>query len=240
MGGRIVNTPQTHSESNLQTQLQPQSAILENTLESNKQVTTMEGGQIALHVSDAEKMLGQVKSQNPSQSPSQTPSESENLTESFKGGADYNEKDVKQTIKNIKKFKYDNLFPGRIFGKVGSHIQWWIGRIISFFMNISSNVMFFIVVLIGFVFMSVLIGVIDLGLTGVHGTMSFVSDLLKGLNVIAMGALSGPKKKVDEQNKKIPKNAIELIILVGIEFVTNPMPILNKLITIINGIKGSF
>jgi hypothetical protein len=151
-----------------------------------------------------------------------------------------NNKDIEKTIKDIDKYRYDNLWPGGLFGPIVSNIQWWIGRIILFFFKFFNYIIFFIIILITFVFMSVIIGVIDLGLIGVHGTLDFVSGLLKGLNVIALGTLSGPKRKVDDQNKKIAKNAIELIIQIGIELISNPKPILNNLKNIIMGIKSAF
>jgi hypothetical protein len=94
--------------------------------------------------------------------------------------------------------------------------------------------------LIGFVFITVIIAVINIGLIGVHGTMDFVSKLLGGLNVIALGTLTGPKRKVDEENRKIPKNAIELIVKVGIDLIQNPKPVLNSIKNIIMGIKNAF
>jgi hypothetical protein len=150
------------------------------------------------------------------------------------------ETEIGQTIKDIDTYRYDHLWPMGLFGKTGSHIQWWIGRIFMFFINCILYIIFFIIILIVFVMISVIIGVINLGLEGVHGTLTFVSKIMGGLNKIAMGALTVPKRKVDNENKKIPKNAIELIILIGVQLVTNPMPLIKQLKTIIMGIKNSF
>ena len=86
---------------------------------------------------------------------------------------------------------------------------------------------------------SVIIGVINIGLDGVHGTLTFVSKIMGGLNKIAMGALTVPKRKVDNENKKIPKNAIELIVFIGVQLLSDPMPLINQLKSIIMGIKNS-
>jgi hypothetical protein len=175
----------------------------------------------------------------PQENTNQLASKVYNETKDVNSEKDKDEK-IGQTIKDIDTYRYDHLWPLGLFGKTGSHIQWWVGRIFMFFINCFLYLLFFILMLIAFVMISVIIGVVDLGLLGVHGTLSFVSGLLKGLNVIAMGSLSGPKRKVDDQNKKIPHNAIELIISIGVQLVSNPMPFIKQLGSIIMGIKKSF
>lgn len=148
--------------------------------------------------------------------------------------------DIGKTIKLMDKYRYDNLWPGRIIGGPAlSHVQWWIGAFFMSFFKIGSFIMFVIIVIFAFVLFGVVIGVINMGLEGVHGTLKFVSTLMGGLNKIAMGGLTGPKRKVDAQNKKIPKNAIELFILFAVKLIMNPMPLLEQLRTIIMGITKS-
>lgn len=145
---------------------------------------------------------------------------------------------VGKTLKLMEKYKYD-YYGFKIGGKMGSHIQWWSVGILNSFGKCFNFIFKVITIIFAFVIISVMIGVINMALEGVHGTLSFASKLMGGLNKIAMGALSGPKRKVDAEKRKTPKNAIELFILFGIQIMTNPIPFFQQLGRIMMGIKSS-